>query len=192
MIKNLAEFKKLKQNLPQKECAKKPCAIAQMLHDLGLAVWFGGSLMGILAVNPAVEVLDDPEERGKMVDEAWARFQPYGALGLLTAFVTHISLRRRGPKNASSCYKKVAMLKDFALLGACASSLASLALGEYTVGAEPDSYTPSENGDESGGSAASEGSKAPGGLTLAAWGQIASGLTLFACSAYLITKRDKS
>ena len=60
-------------------------AWTRMIGDVGTAVWWGGSLFGILALNPAVEVLDDPEERGKMVDEGWARFQPYGALGLLAA-----------------------------------------------------------------------------------------------------------
>ncbi|HEY0074394.1 MAG TPA: hypothetical protein VGB77_09850, partial [Abditibacteriaceae bacterium] len=59
--------------------------ISKAIHDVGTAVWFGGTLMGTLAMNPAVEVLDDPEERGKMVDEGWARFQPNGALGLLAA-----------------------------------------------------------------------------------------------------------
>ena len=54
---------------------KKPGTLTRALYDLGFGVWFGGSVFGILAMNPAVEVLDDPEERGKMVDEGWARFQ---------------------------------------------------------------------------------------------------------------------
>jgi uncharacterized membrane protein len=56
-------------------------SIVKAIHSIGTAVWWGGTLMGTLAMNPAVEVLDDPEERGKMVDEGWARFQPYAAAG---------------------------------------------------------------------------------------------------------------
>jgi hypothetical protein len=77
-------------------------SITKAVHDTGLAVWWGGTLMGTMAMNPAVEVLDDPEERGKMVDEGWARFQPWAAAGLMSAIVTHIIMRRRPPRRPHS------------------------------------------------------------------------------------------
>jgi len=84
VAKNAAKFaKKAAQARGYLVPEKKPSFLTRFLHDIGLAVWFGGSVFGILSLNPSVEVLDDPEERGKMVDEAWARFQPYGALGML-------------------------------------------------------------------------------------------------------------
>lgn len=186
MKKVTCKVGKIKEYLPHREVEKQPCALATLLHDLGLAVWFGGSLMGILAVNPAVEVLDDPEERGKMVDEAWARFQPFGALGLLTAFVTHVMIRRRGPLRPTQCYKTAAMIQDVAMVGAIASSVASLALGEYAMTPDLDSYTPID------GAAEAETEPAPSGLSPAAWGQIASGLLLFGTAAYMAKERFKS
>jgi hypothetical protein len=35
-------------------------ALARTLHDLGLAAWFGGSLMGATGVNGAAAVIQDP------------------------------------------------------------------------------------------------------------------------------------
>jgi hypothetical protein len=37
--------------------------LARTLHDLGLAAWFGGSLMGAAGVNGAAAVVQDPTQR---------------------------------------------------------------------------------------------------------------------------------
>jgi hypothetical protein len=37
--------------------------VARTLHDLGLAAWFGGSLMGATGVNGAAAVVQDPSQR---------------------------------------------------------------------------------------------------------------------------------
>jgi hypothetical protein len=37
--------------------------VARTLHDLGLAAWFGGSLMGAAGVNGAAAVVQDPTQR---------------------------------------------------------------------------------------------------------------------------------
>ncbi len=182
---------KIKGYLPHREVEKKPGALVRALHDIGLATWFGGTVMGVLAMNPAVEVLDDPEERGKMVDEGWARFQPFGALGLFTAFVAHIIMRRRGPKKATQTYKNVALIQDVCALAAIGSSIASLALGEYTVHADPDGYTPIESATTPTEETPDDVEKAQGGLSIASWVQLASGVALFACAAILQAERDK-
>jgi len=171
---------KLLDILPHKEVEKTPCAVTTLLHDLGLAVWFGGNVMGILAVNPSVEVLDDPEERGKLVDEAWARFQPYSTLGLLTAVVTHIAIRRRGPKKPSGFYTLTARLQDLAVLTAIGSSIASLALGEYETAALPEDYTPKDEVTDS-----DYLDSAPKGLSPTAWLQLGSGIAIFVLGAVL-------
>ena len=181
-------MKKIKNILPHREVEKKPGAVTRALYDLGLGVWFGGSVFGILAMNPAVEVLDDPEERGKMVDEGWARFQPYGALGLFTALVTHFVMRRRAPKKPTPTYKTVALLKDALLLGACVSSVASLALGEYAV----DDYTPVESATEGSEETPEDVQKAQGGLSVASWAQLICGVGVIIAGAVLASERDKS
>jgi uncharacterized membrane protein len=188
-MKNIkADVNKIKGYLPHREVEKKPGTVTRALYDLGLGVWFGGSLFGILAMNPAVEVLDDPEERGKMVDEGWARFQPYGAAGLFTALVTHFIMRRRPPRKPSSTYKTVALVKDALMLGACVSSVASLALGEYAV----DDYQPVESATEGTEETPDDVQKAQGGLSIASWAQLACGAGLIIAGAILASERDKS
>jgi len=48
--------------------------LARSLHDLGLATWFGGSLMGAVGLNGAAAVVDQPAQRlGCPVFELWRR-----------------------------------------------------------------------------------------------------------------------
>ena len=37
--------------------------VIRSLHDLGVAAWFGGALMGAVALNGATKDLTDPTER---------------------------------------------------------------------------------------------------------------------------------
>lgn len=189
MKQSTPDVKRLRDYLPlKKETEKRPGAVSTLLNQVGLAVWFGGSLMGILAVNPAVEVLDDPEERGKLVDEAWARFQPYSTLGLLTALVTHVMLRRRGPRKATPTFVTAARLQDAAMVGAVAASVASLALGEYETAALPEDYDPE--------AAATENSEEfpelpPHKISLTSWALLGSGLMIFVTGAIMAVERNK-
>lgn len=188
MKKIKPDVQKLKGYLPHREVEKKPGAVTRALYDLGLGVWFGGSLFGILAMNTAVEVLDDPEERGKMVDEGWARFQPYGAAGLFTALVTHFIMRRRAPRRPTSTFKTVSLVKDALMLGACVSSVASLALGEYAV----DDYSPIESATEGAPETSEDTQAAQSGLSVASWAQLVCGVGLIVAGAILTSERDKS
>lgn len=159
------------------------------IHDLGLAVWWGGTLMGTMAMNPAVEVLDDPEERSKMADEGWALFQPWGAAGLATAIVTHVIMRRNPPKRPSAKYKNVARLKDVLYATAAVSSVASMALGEYIVHEESD-YSPIEPNDETEMNFGDD-TPAQSGLTAASIVQLLAGAGIFIAGAVLASEREK-
>ena len=154
-------------------------------------MWWGGSLCGILALNPAVEVLDDPEERGKMVDEGWARFQPYGALGLLAAGISLIVMRRNGPRRPTQCYQTAALVKDVLLGVAAVSSVASVALGEYSTEYEAGAYTPMESATTPDADTPDEVQSAQSGLSIASWAQLASGLGLIVCGAVMAHEREK-
>lgn len=165
-------------------------SITRAVHDVGTALWWGGTLMGALAMNPAVEVLDDPEERGKMVDEGWARFQPYAAAGLTASIITHIMMRRNPPVKPSQTYKTTARVKDALLGAAVVSSIASLALGEYTTHYEPDAFTPMESATTPDNETPEEVAQAQGGLSISSWAQILSGLGLIVTSAILATERE--
>jgi hypothetical protein len=46
------------------------------LHDLGMAAWFGGSLMGAVGVNGAAGAAKDPSERLRLSSIGWAKWAP--------------------------------------------------------------------------------------------------------------------
>lgn len=51
--------------------------VAHALHDLGLAAWFGGSLMGAIGVNGAANDVDDPRQRARVANAGWGRWTPF-------------------------------------------------------------------------------------------------------------------
>jgi hypothetical protein len=67
----------------------------QILHDVGGAAWFGGSLMGLVGVNGAADAVHQSDERARVSSVGWARWSPLqvgaigahllGGLGLLLA-----------------------------------------------------------------------------------------------------------
>jgi membrane protein len=56
--------------------------VARTLHDVGLAAWFGGSLMGAAGVNGAAAVVDDPTQRLRVANRGWARWTPLNLAGI--------------------------------------------------------------------------------------------------------------
>jgi len=51
-------------------------SLAHTLHDVGLAAWFGGTLMGAVGVNGAAADVRDPRESTRVASAGWARWTP--------------------------------------------------------------------------------------------------------------------
>jgi hypothetical protein len=56
--------------------------VVRSLHDVGAAGWFGGSLMGAVALNGASKDISDPTERSKIAASGWARWAPFAAAAI--------------------------------------------------------------------------------------------------------------
>jgi hypothetical protein len=56
--------------------------VLRSMHDLGLAAWFGGSLMGATGVNGAAAQLRDDTERLPTASAGWARWTPVNAAAI--------------------------------------------------------------------------------------------------------------
>ncbi len=56
--------------------------IIRSLHDVGAAAWFGGSLMGAVALNGASKDVSNPRERAKIASSGWARWTPFAAAAI--------------------------------------------------------------------------------------------------------------
>jgi hypothetical protein len=61
--------------------------LAHALHDIGLAAWFGGSLMGAIGVNGAAADVDDPRQRARVANAGWARWTPFNAAAIAAHLV---------------------------------------------------------------------------------------------------------
>ncbi len=89
---------------------------AYVLHNLGLAAGFGGSLFGQTALNPSVKLISNKQERAKIVNAAWNGFNIISMLGIGTTALTWFAGRSRIDGRAiSSDARKLVIAKDVLL-----------------------------------------------------------------------------
>ena len=65
--------------------------ISRTMHDVGLALWAGGSTMGAVGVNGATNAVE-PTERLKVAGAGWSRWQPAHAAAIAAYGVGSIGL----------------------------------------------------------------------------------------------------
>ena len=56
--------------------------VSRSLHDLGLAAWFGGSLMGAVGLNGAAAQVEEPKQRLRVANAGWNRWTPVNLAGI--------------------------------------------------------------------------------------------------------------
>ena len=56
--------------------------LIRVLHDVGLAVWCGGALMGAVGLNGAAAQVKDSTDRGPVASAGWARWAPVNAAAI--------------------------------------------------------------------------------------------------------------
>lgn len=56
--------------------------VVRALHDLGLAAWFGGSLMGVVGLNGAAEAEGGNLRTAQIASNGWARWTPFNAAAI--------------------------------------------------------------------------------------------------------------
>ena len=76
-------------------------AVAQLVHDPGAALWFGGSVAGVAGFNKAGNDLADPRDRIRVANSAWSRYGPVewarlAAAGALATFYATYTGRKIG------------------------------------------------------------------------------------------------
>ncbi|ROP45906.1 hypothetical protein [Pseudokineococcus lusitanus] len=68
--------------MPSTSTTTPRSTVVRTLHDAGLAVWFGGSLMGAVGLNGASRRVGDPTDRLPVATEGWARWAPVQAAAI--------------------------------------------------------------------------------------------------------------
>ncbi|MEU9828149.1 hypothetical protein [Micromonospora chersina] len=92
-------------------------AVAQAVHDIGSALWFGGTVMGVAGVNKSGSDLRDGIDRIRVAESAWGRFGPAQWLGIGATLLAGAQLARVGRR-------RMALQKGFGTVGAAKAGLA--------------------------------------------------------------------
>ncbi len=90
--------------------------VVQAVHDLGTALWFGGSVMGIAGVNKSGSDLTTGIDKVRVASSAWSRFQPAQFGGIAATLITGLQLTR-------SNSQRLALQKGYASVGALKAAL---------------------------------------------------------------------
>lgn len=68
--------------------------VAQAVHDLGAALWFGGAVMGVAGVNKSGNDLRDGLDKVRVAGSAWQRFAPAEWAGIGAVLLAGTQLTR--------------------------------------------------------------------------------------------------
>lgn len=112
--------------------------VAKSLHDLGLATWFGGSLMGAIGLNAASKEAAGASNRMRVANAGWGRWTPVNlaAIGAHLLGGAQLTYGNRGRIRAQRGVAGATMLKAGLTLAALATTAWSRMLGQKVMDAE--------------------------------------------------------
>lgn len=96
--------------------------VAQAVHDLGSALWFGGAVMGAAGVNKSGAQLTQGIDRIRVASSAWTRFSPAQWAGVGATLVAGVRLTQVGGR-------RLALQQGFASVGALKAGIAVAGAG---------------------------------------------------------------
>jgi hypothetical protein len=106
-----------------------------VLHDVGLAAWFGGAWMGAVGLNGATIEVDDHTQRTRVANAGWFRWAPIAGAALLTHVASAYALGRLAPTPAGGDEGSVPLrcLRTVVTLAAVASTAETGLSGQRVV-----------------------------------------------------------
>src|SRR5829696_2509639 len=106
--------------------------LARAMNDLGLAAWFGGSLMGAVGLNGAASQAPNPAERTQLANAGWARWTPVnlGAIGAFALGGMRLLQTNKGRVAGQAGVGSAAATKALLAVGAAAATAYSRYLGQ--------------------------------------------------------------
>lgn len=120
---------------------------AYVLHNLGLAAGFGGSLFGRVALNPSAKLISDKQDRAKIVNAAWNGYNVINAIGLgATALTWFFGRSKISGRVISRTARKLVIAKDFLMGVTLASGLVNLIGGGFLAKRALQEGIPMESG----------------------------------------------
>ncbi len=117
-------------------------------HDWGLASWLGGAMFGKFALNPAVRLISDKTDRGRVTNAAWNGYNVINGLSLAAVAVGWGAARltESRPDRLTDREEALAKLKDGFTLAAVVTGVATGAQGGRLAKQAPQGAVPIESG----------------------------------------------
>jgi hypothetical protein len=105
--------------------------VLRSMHDLGLAAWFGGNLMGAVGVNKAATAARDRSERTRLSSVGWGAWTPVQAAAIGAHLIGAVGMfdADRGRFAGDPKAMTNAVLKTVVTVAAIGTSVASGVLG---------------------------------------------------------------
>lgn len=111
---------------------------ALVLHNLGLAAGFGGSLFGKFSLAPAMGAIEDKQERSRVMDVAWNSYKWVNAASIGSVAITWFAGRRMmSGRVISPGARRLVIAKDVLLVTSLASTTANIFLGRALGNLQP-------------------------------------------------------
>jgi len=156
-------------------------------HDIGLAAIIGGNLFARVGMHPAVAEIDDPRERGKVVNAAWRRYGAVNGVALASVIAGWAGARldEASPAMLSPRERKLALAKDVAVGVVAITGVAAAVEGMRFGGMEPEGAVPLTDGDNASSQATDQERRTKGILSSLGACHLAAALALAGINAGL-------
>jgi hypothetical protein len=120
---------------------------AWVAHNLGLAVAFGGSVFGKVALNPNLDVIGSEADRGKVLNTVWNRFNAISAVSFIASAATWFPGRLGlSGGEIDDQTRKLVLAKDLLFAAGTLGGIASVAQGRALTGQAPGGAVPIASG----------------------------------------------
>src|SRR5215212_7806056 len=120
---------------------------AWVVHNLGLAVCFGGSVFGKVALNPNLDVIGSESDRGKILNTTWNRFNAISATSFIASAATWFPGRLGlSGGEIDDQTRNLVLAKDLLFAAGTVSGIASVVQGRALTGQAPAGAVPIASG----------------------------------------------
>jgi hypothetical protein len=159
----------------------------RIAHDVGLAGLLGGTLFGRLALHPSVTEINDPYERGKVVNAAWRRYGTVNSLSLAAVVAGWAGARadEARDRRLSPTERRLARAKDVLVGFVALTGVASAVQGMRFAREAPQGAVPLRDGDHTAPEATEDQKSVKRSLNVLGTASLAGELALVGVNAAL-------
>jgi hypothetical protein len=156
-------------------------------HDISLGALIGGNLFARAAMHPALSLVGDPRERGRVVNRAWQRYGVVNSLALASLLAGWIPARfgESRPALLSPRERPLAVGKDLAMAAVAVTGIAAGVQGMRFARMEAGGAVPMDDGNTAAAEASDRETKAKRTLNALGSAHLASAMALAAVNATL-------